>query len=241
MAFPDIPVIPKHPLKQLVSLDWPADVGEAGGCLQSAPCPAAGRPHELPGTGARRAPSPAGHSPTCKWLVSRWAAGLRATGTCRSRASGPDSDSAGHYDMEQCRPNSQGPSVSHSLSGRRGAVSLVLFSGSGHEVTGHPPDAGIGALRGPTLASSLGRPNSRASFLRVSGIPELLRRSACCRAPGGLRQLGSIEGAVPVRSNVSPQSHPARPRQHSAGRRGGGGSRAGPHGRSACLVLSNVE
>lgn len=139
MAFPDIPVIPKHPLKQLMSLDWPADMGEAGGCLQSAPCPAAGRPHKLPGTGALRAPSPAGHSPTCKPLESQWAAGRRAMDTCWSHTSGPGSDSAGHYDMEQCRPTSRGPSVSHPLSGRRGAVSLVVFLGSGHEATGVPP------------------------------------------------------------------------------------------------------
>lgn len=51
MVFPDIPVIPKRPQSSLCPWDWPADVGEAGGCLRSAPCPAAGR---LPGTGAWR-------------------------------------------------------------------------------------------------------------------------------------------------------------------------------------------
>lgn len=110
--------------------------------------------------------------------------------------------------------------------GGGGGASLVVFSGSRHEVTGRPHRRWhLGAHRGPTLASSLGRPNLERSLPPCSwhpGAPAKIRPLSGARKAAAAGEQQGARGQCPSEATCHPRA--TQPRQGSTVRqdRGGG-------------------
>lgn len=99
-------------------------------------------------------------------------------------------------------------------------ASLCHSWGAGVKSRGTPTDTGIRGAQRSHVSVQPARPHLRG-LLRVSGFPELLRRSAHCPAPGKLPQPGSSAGLCLSMRRVAPG--PPRPAEAALrGRRGWG-------------------
>lgn len=226
MVFPDIPVIPKHPPKQLMSLGLASRRGGGRGCLHSALCPAAGR---LPGTGAPRNSPTERAGPSLPRPDPRAAAGTMGSGhgapaTPRSRTSRRDSDSG-------LVAVTGDPSAACPLAWEEAGASLCCSRGAGVKSWGTPTDTAIRGAQRSHVGVQPARPHLRCFFPPCFWLPRAPEKICPLSRAGEAAAAREQRGAVPVDAMCRPRA-PSPAEAAPRGRRGLGARERADAGRA---------